>query len=212
MGWLVLFDVRLSTGMYLNPSEVCSLAERMGLTPVPTHVTVLPMGPERDEKLQDMMTAVSVLGGPVEGIVIKNYSLEHPERPGHPMTAKLVRPEFKEKHSETFCHKERSGQDHIQRIINQLKTEARWCKAIQHLREAGTLEKVEKDIGPLVREIQRDVLEEEKDWIGQQLFEIFSKDIAKGVVQGFAQYYKNILNDGMTVYQEHETTAPSQSA
>lgn len=205
--FLVLFDVHVDKEVgYMFPLCVKDIAQHLGLDWAQTlYDGPVAIGPGLDEMLQELMNSKSILGGPMEGIVIKNYTLEHPERPGHPMTAKFVRPEFKEKQEGSSPANKPSGTDKIQRIVNQLRTEARWCKAIQHLREGPGLQKMEADIGPLVREIQRDVLEEEKQWIGEQLFEIFSKEIAKGVVQGFAQYYKKILNDGMTVFQEHET-------
>jgi len=139
----------------------------------------------------------------VIGIVIKNYSRSHPESESGtaPMTAKIVAERFKEKMACRPANPKAGPDEYVQAIINSLRTEPRWLKAIQHLKEANALTNDNKDIGPLCREIQRDVLEEETDWIKQQLFDAVSKDIARGVVQGFAQFYQKILVGGPNVWQ-----------
>jgi hypothetical protein len=199
---LVLFDVRDYSGGYLTAAEKHASAAALGLEPVPVFFegSIFSVGTDSDYLQRD-----SVLGAvKVEGIVIKNYTLPHPESESGnaPMTAKIVSERFKEKQQ----HQPRSpkaGQgEHVQAIVNSLRTEARWLKAIQHLTESGTLVKAEKDIGPLVREIQKDTLGEEADWIKQKLFDAFASEIHRGVVQGFAQYYKSLLNNGMSVFQE----------
>lgn len=204
-GHLVLFDICFADcpyerglwGPYAPPSLKESVAQTLGLEPVPL-LHYGPLSPTQ-EWLGNFLQTNSVLGGcKVEGIVIKNYGLNHPksESGTAPMTAKIVSDRFKEKQA----HQPRSpkaGQDeHIEAIILSLRTEARWLKAIQHLNESGTLVKSEKDIGPLVREIQRDTLAEEEDWIKQMLFDAFASAIHRGVVQGFAEYYKTILREG----------------
>lgn len=202
-GHLVLFDVRLTTGMFLNPGEKQNIARMLGLEPVPVLYAGL-LAPTQ-EWLDGFLQSTSVLGGcKVEGIVIKNYSLPHPESQSGsaPMTAKVVSEAFKEKKCCAPRNPKQANEDLVPRLTAALRTEARWFKAIQHLKEAGQLNNEEKDIGPLVREIQRDVLDEESDWIKEKLFEEFSKGITKGVVQGFAQYYKSLLNNGMSVWQE----------
>ena len=200
-GNLVLFDVKMPSG-YADPSQKLAIAKYLGLEPVP----VLFEGTQSiGINPADYLDRESVLGGQkIEGIVIKNYTQVHPESEhGAPMTAKIVADQFKEKQQQHQPRNPKAPQgEAVQGIINALRTESRWLKAIQHLREAGQLQKDAKDIGPLVREIQRDVLEEEADWIKQQLFEAHTTEISKGVVQGFAQYYKHLLTDGMTVWQE----------
>jgi hypothetical protein len=204
---LVLFDIRTDNGTYVDSNQKRNVAEALGLEPVPVLFEGKIFSVTSDS---EYLQRDSVLGAvKVEGIVIKNYALQHPESESGtaPMTAKIVSEKFKEKQQ----HQPRSvkaGQDeHIQAIVNSLRTEARWLKAIQHLREAGQITQAEKDIGPLVREIQRDTLEEEADWIKEQLFEAFKSEIHRGVVQGFAQYYKALLNNGMSVFREMVTAS-----
>lgn len=205
-GNLVLFDIKDSDGTYVPSKSKRMTAELLGLEPVPVLFEGT-LGP-CDQLPQQLMDSVSVLGGcQIEGYVIKNYSKQHPESESGsaPMTAKVVAARFKEKQTNQPRNPKAGQGEFVQAIVNALRTESRWLKAIQHLREANQLTQAEKDIGPLVREIQRDTLEEEADWIKEQLFEAFKSEIHRGVVQGFAQYYKQILNDGMTVFQETVT-------
>ncbi len=210
-GHLVLFDVRDPDGKYL-PEEVDAWAKALGIQPVPTFYR----GPgnafykDTVAELQhcpvfDLVAHDSVLGGTkVEGVVIKNYGKQHAESESGtaPMTAKIVSEQFKERHAFKSHPKGEAGFGPIgEKLVQQLRTEARWIKAIQHLKEAQTLVNAEEDIGPLVREIQRDLLEEESDWIKQQLFDEFKQGITRGVVQGFAQYYKHLLAGEGSVWQ-----------
>jgi hypothetical protein len=208
---LVLFDAKDKDGTYLSLDAKRASADILGLEPVP----VLHFGElsPTQEWVDAFLQTDSALGGcKVEGIVIKNYALPHPESESGfaPMTAKIVSERFKEKQSSQPRNPKAGQGEHMQAIINSLRTEARWLKAIQHLREAGQLANAEKDIGPLVREIQRDTLEEEADWIKEQLFVAAKTEIHRGVVQGFAQYYKSLLNNGMSVYQEMVTAPAAQ--
>jgi hypothetical protein len=203
-GNLVLFDARDHTGRYYGPEAKRDCAMLLGLEPVP----VLFVG-DAPPLLDSFLERDSILGNvKVEGVVVKSLNLPHPERENHPMTAKYVSPKFKEKQSNALPRPDKQNPDAVQRIVNSLRTEARWLKAVQHLREAGQLQNCEKDIGPLVKEIQKDTLEEEADWIKEQLFDGFKTEIHRGVVQGFSQYYKRMLNEGTTAFQD-EVTKPS---
>lgn len=136
----------------------------------------------------------SMLGGTkLEGIVVKNYS-----RPfllgGQPMPlmcGKLVSDGFKEVNNKRQKEYKKDGD--IESIIAYLKTEARWEKAIQHLKEFNVLINEPKDIGTLLREINVDIESEEKDNIKEMLWKHFKKGILSGATRGFAEWYKNKL-------------------
>lgn len=205
-GHLVLFDASAPDGQYLCPQLVRKLAAKLGLEPTPVlfdgSATLLTEG-----RLTEFLAQVSVLGGcNMEGVVIKNYGLPHPESESGsaPLTAKLVSEKFKEVHARSPINTKAAPNDFIQSIVNCLRTEARWLKAIQHLKEAGQLTNAETDIGPLVHEIQRDCLTEEADRIKEALFKQFQKEIAGGVVRGFAQYYKAALAGGLSIWQQQQ--------
>lgn len=201
---LVLFDVRMATGDYCGRAAKEEWALQLDLELVPAFYEGRLNQFTFPAYLEDFLLRQSVLGGTqIEGIVIKNYSKSHPESESGmaPMTAKVVSDRFKEKMVCRPANPKAGPGEFVQALVNSLRTEARWLKAIQHLKEANQLQNDNRDIGPLCREIQRDVLEEEAYWIKQQLFNEFSKEVAKGVVQGFAQFYQKLLVEGPSVWQ-----------
>lgn len=205
---LVLFDVRDHTGTYVSSAVKIEWALRLELEPVPTFANCGTVTQFTFPALQvELLEKESALGGvKLEGFVIKNYSKPHPESASgkSPMTAKVVADRFKEKMACRPCNPKAGPGEFVQSLVNSLRTESRWLKAIQHLKESNQLVNDNRDIGPLCREIQRDVLEEETDWIKQQLFDEFSKEIAKGVVNGFAQFYQKLLSNGPSVWQNEQ--------
>lgn len=139
-----------------------------------------------------MLNHESCLGGAkVEGIVVKAYGRF--TRDGKTMMGKYVSEVFKEKHVEDWKLRNPGSGDRVTQIINMLRTEARWQKAVQHLREQGVLLGEPKDIGPLIGELKRDLFEEELDWLKQRLFKEFIDDVVRGVLRGFPEWYKEKL-------------------
>jgi hypothetical protein len=187
-GFLILFDVDMGNQDYMRPKELKAEAQKIGLEVVP--MLAKTVGGVPDLALLDgLLDKDSILGGcKIEGIVLKNYdkiSLSDSKV----LMGKYVSADFKEKMKQDKSVKKST----LERIIFQLKTDARWDKAIQHLEEQGELEREPRDIGKLVREIQEDTFEEEGEWIRDTLYESFKKDIERGIVGGFAEYYKRRL-------------------
>jgi len=148
--------------------------------------------------LNDLLEKESFLGGPlVEGLVIKNYFkmqvISGLPDPYIPLTsAKYVSEKFKEKMDKN--HKEGANKiGKFQELINMYKTDARWDKAIQHLKEDGRLAGEPKDIGPLIAEIKRDITEECRDEIMVALYDIFMPQILTNAINGFPEYFKQKL-------------------
>ncbi|KKK50998.1 hypothetical protein LCGC14_3119400, partial [marine sediment metagenome] len=134
----------------------------------------------------------SILGGSkVEGIVIKNYTRFGKD--GKALMGKFVSEEFKETNKRDFNARNPSATDIKQRIIESLKTEARWNKAVQHLKEKGILEGSVKDIGNLIKEARQDIIEECEDFIKQKLYEWAKGDIMRGATGGLPEWYKEQL-------------------
>ncbi len=75
------------------------------------------------------------------------------------------------------------------------QTEARWMKAIQHLRDSGELTNTVKDIGPIIKEIQADVKREEYEIIMEQLWQMYGRDLIKETTTHFPMFYKNYLEE-----------------
>lgn len=138
-------------------------------------------------------TTQSALGGTIiEGIVIKNYTQICSIGAGtDPQFGKYVREDFKE-----ALHKEWgdiSGKNALQEFIDGFRTEARWLKAVQHLRERGELENSPRDIGKLIIEIKKDITVEEKQNIEHFLYRYFVQDFLRKAVAGMPEWYKDQL-------------------
>lgn len=106
---------------------------------------------------------------------------------------KFVSEEFKEVHRQSWAGDNPSTGDIIDNIVKGLKTQTRWDKAIQHLREAGQLSSSPKDIGPLMKEIPNDIRKECEEEIKEALFKYAWKHIGREVTRGFPEYYKQRL-------------------
>lgn len=136
------------------------------------------------ESLDTILQRPSVLGGNMEGIVIKQRGLCGPT-----IGAKYVSPDFRE----VKVVKVRSMDHDIESIIDTYRTEPRWEKAIQHLHEAEQLTGTPRDIGPLIKEIKNDIALEEKEVIKELLWNRFQKQILEGAIAGFPDFYKKTL-------------------
>lgn len=186
---LIIFDVAIGLESYLEYDDKAAEAERLGLEVVPRlHYGKI----ESFESLASLMDRESILGGcKIEGFVVKNYNLFTPDK--KIAVGKFVSEEFKEKHGTEWSSKNPSPADFIQVLTSNLRTEARWNKAIQHLREAGTLEGLPRDIGALIKEVQADIEKEEAAFISEQLYRHFWPHIRRGVTAGLPEFYKKKL-------------------
>jgi len=147
------------------------------------------------KKVFSLIEEKSYLGGAdMEGCVVKNYNKPFllGGQPISVMAGKYVSEKFKEVHK-TKWNKENTSKGKFDVFKSGFCTEARWHKAIQHLNEEGKLIGDPKDIGLLMKEIQKDVLEEEKNNITDFLWREFSKEIARTSVKGFPEFYKQYL-------------------
>ena len=140
----------------------------------------------------------------MEGIVVKNYSRPFllGDRPLPLMAGKYVSERFKEVNHRN-CKSKKNDQAKIDIFKERFRTEARWDKGIQHLRDNGKLENSPRDIGILIKEIQRDVEEEEKEHIKNFLYREFGKGIIRHSTRDFPEYYKKeILKGAFDVLKE----------
>ena len=151
-------------------------------------------GWEHLDFLKNMInTTMSFLGGvQIEGVVIKNYH-EFLELGGHeyPLFTKYVRETFKEQHDKAW--KSKSPKFTLQDYMVSFATDARWEKAIQHLRDEDRLDISPKDIGPLIKEVQKDIREECVDDIKDFLYKMFIQDLLRMSVRGLPDWYKDKL-------------------
>lgn len=185
-GHVMIFDIQIGPETYLSPEQKAEEAKRIGLECVP----VLYRGEVKTfEQFAEFLQRESVLGGcKIEGVVVKNYSVFTPEK--KIAVGKYVSEEFKEKHGIEWKKSNPTQSDVVTLLIKEYKTEARWRKAVQHLREAGTLEGSPRDIGALMKEVPDDVLKECGDEIRERLFKHFWPNIRRGITAGIPEFWK----------------------
>lgn len=190
-GGIIIFDVLPTETGYYSYQEKYEHIYPLGLEVVP----LLYEGIVSDiQILMDLLQRESCLGGVlIEGFVIKNYNDKFRLK-----IAKYVSDKFKEKHNIHFHQSGRGPTEMVSDLIKIYATTARWQKALQHLSEQGCLDNSVKDIGKLIDEIQRDVLQEEEENIKQLLFDQIKQKFLRGVVAGVAQWYKeNLINNAL---------------
>ncbi|MHB8483846.1 MAG: RNA ligase family protein [Nitrospiria bacterium] len=188
---VILFGMLKGEGYVKDYNELNREAERIGLEVVP----LLYKGEIKSfEELNKFLEVDSVLGNEkVEGVVVKNYL--SPAILGNmiiPSMGKYVRDDFKERHAKDWGPKF-SGSSKLQAFIDSFRTEARFHKAIQHLRDNGELENSPKDIGKLLKELERDTLDEEKENIKSFLYNHYKEEIVRKARSGFPEFYKELL-------------------
>ena len=186
---LVLFDVDKGNQQYFDLGEKRAIAEDLGLEAVPTVSYGLIEGPEH---IKELMQRKSFLGGEVvEGLVFKAYGRFLDD--GKTMMAKYVSESFKETHRSDWKKRHPAATDIKQHLIAMFRQPARFEKAVQHLRDAGQLQNDPRDIGPLMKELARDLLEECAGEMADELFKWAKKDVVRGVTKGFPEWYKERL-------------------
>jgi len=145
------------------------------------------------EDLLELLNHDSFLGGPkIEGFVVKNYKEMWVGGTVQPiMAGKYVSDAYKEK--ARGWSKAHTGKGKWEEYRDSFITEARWQKAVQHLREIDVLDDSPKDIGPLIKEVVRDIEEECKADIMEALWGFFGKDVLRLATRGFPEWYKRTL-------------------
>ena len=188
--WLVLFDVQKENGDYLEHIDLEFVARNLGIDIAPT-IYSGPFGemPSHD----DLIERQSFLGGTaVEGVVIKcrTKRSQYDERM---LKIKIVSDSFRERHTKDWKERNPGHLELIADIAASLRTESRYRKAVQNLRDRGELTETLKDIGPLMKILNTDLDEEETEYIKDRLFDFFRKQILRGVTKEFPQWYKEQL-------------------
>jgi len=186
---LILFDVMTGCETYLPWLKKAEEAHRLGIECVPVFAYNHIGAVRSPEEVRPLLEKESCLGGcKIEGVVVKNYARFGVDK--KILIGKFVSDEFKEKHQRAWKKSNPGPADVVEHIISELKTEARWRKAIQRLRDAGKIAGTPQDIGPLIFELSVDTKREEIDGIKEVLFEHFWPQIQRGLSGGFPEFYK----------------------
>lgn len=200
-GHIILFDINPMEETYLPYDEKHREAERLGLEVVPQMYYGMV---ENLEHFRTFLESTSCLGGQkVEGVVIKNYQRFGIDK--KVLLGKFVSEAYKEVHKSEWKAANPTNRDVVDLLVRELKTPARWNKAIEHLRDAGKLQDAPQDIGLLMKEVPTDIEKEEVDYIKQKLYDWAWPHIRRGVTGGLPEWYKEQLlikqfnNDGVHV-------------
>ena len=187
-GNFVLFDVDAGLEDRVGPYVLCDMALDLECECAPLHH----VGDVSDlEEIKALVQQGSFLGGEMEGLVFKNYNRFGID--GKMLMGKYVTDKFREAHKNDPNWKPKSNNDILTQIATRFCTEARWQKAVQHQSETASLTESPADIGPLIKEIQADVMEECGDEIAEMFMAYYAKQIRSGMVRGFPDWYKNQL-------------------
>lgn len=200
---LMVFDINPGHEEYLSYDAKADECARLGLEIVPK---VFEGVIENVEHFRSMIDRTSALGGQkVEGVVVKNYKRFGPDK--KVLMGKFVSESFKEVHAAEWKASNPTRTDIVERLIDTLRTPARWNKAVQHLRERGQIEDSPRDIGLLIKEAQADVEKECMELIAEKLAEWAMPQIRRGVVRGLPEWYKDQL-----VARQFENTEEAKAA
>jgi hypothetical protein len=186
---LMIFDINTGHEEYMPYAQKAAECARLGLEIVPlVYEGVL----DTFANFRSMIDRVSALGGQkVEGVVVKNYNRFGPDK--KVLMGKFVGEAFKEVHASEWKAANPSKTDIVDKLIDTLRTPARWNKAVQHLRERGQIEDSPRDIGLLIKEVQADIEKECMELIAEKLAEWALPQIRRGVVRGLPEHYKEEL-------------------
>jgi len=191
-GHLILFAVQYPDGEFGNWHSVADEAQSLQCDVV--YLLFQGKWSWAPSVIADFLEQESCLGGSkIEGVVVKNYAQDYSLGGQYVpfMAGKFVSEKFKEKHKvETRSN---SGKGQLEKLCEAYRNENRWAKAVQHLREAGRLEETPRDIGELIKEVKRDIQEEEREEIKERLWKIFGEEIIRNSIKGFAEWYKEQL-------------------
>lgn len=185
--YIALYGVINSKGVMFNHQEIEIVSQIFNIGYVPLLYKGLI---DNLETLKDYIGIPSMFGGcNAEGIVVKNYGQKIFFNNDEILAqGKYVTEQFKERHKDNP-----DFSDPVDRLISQFLGEPRWLKAVQRRQETSDQPLSVKDIGPLIGEISKDLADEEKEYIKEQLYNIFKKKIIQGVTRGFPEWFKERL-------------------
>ena len=172
--------------------EIEKIADLLGIDAIP----LIWSGPGGEmanvDKVKALIDKESSLGGcEMEGVVVKNYNQPFllGGQPIALMSGKFVSEKFKEVHYAKWGG-ENTSRGKWQTFKDGFKTEARWRKAVEHLRDAGELENTPRDIGKLIKEVKTDIEQEEIDNIKNFLWKEFGSELLRFASGGLPEWYK----------------------
>lgn len=190
-GHLIVFDINPEHEAYLTYEEKAAEASRIGLETVPM---IYRGKVDGLASFRQFLDRESVLGGQkIEGVVVKpvGYSLFGLDK--KVLLGKFVSEAFKEIHAGEWKKSNPGPVDVLDRIASTLHTQARWSKAVLHLRERGIIEGSPRDIGKIIAEVPADIKKECEADVKDALFAWAWPQIKRKVTAGLPEWYKDEL-------------------
>jgi len=188
----VIFDIMLD-GKYLETPEAKAFLDLVNVSDKYEFVPTLAIVQHVDINEMDNLikTTMSFLGGEfIEGVVLKNYHVYH-EEPymfGQPLFVKYVRADFRERNRDNWA---KENPNSIYTALNNvLSKKAIWDKALLHAKEDSKLTNRMQDMSFLSKDVAEDFFLENEDIVKETLFRFYKKDMARWILQGLAEYYK----------------------
>jgi hypothetical protein len=191
--YIIIFDIQTGEETYLDATDRRNECSSVGLEVVPI-LGMFGGGLLTTDILKGLLEQESFLGGvKIEGVVVKpvDYNLFGEDK--KVLMGKYVSEAFKEKHSNEWKNSNPSNGDILLNLGETYRTVPRWEKAVQHLRDAGTLENSPRDIGSIILSVKKDVQEECEDEIKDALWRWAWPHIQRKIVAGVAEWYKERL-------------------
>lgn len=186
---VILFDVTTGIETYMEYDDKAAEAERIGLEVVPRIFQGMVTDVGMFRKLIDRE---SCLGGPkMEGCVVKQYKIFGEDK--KVLLGKFVSEAFKEIHTGEWKKENPAPKDILSQLGDKFRSPARWEKALQHIRDAGLITDSPKDIALLVNEVPKDILEECREEIVDDLMKWAWPHVRRQTVGGLAEWYKQRL-------------------
>lgn len=188
-GHTVIFDVNTGHEEYLGWEAKKEEANRLGFECIPyVFKGVL----ESASSVKDLIERESFLGGAkVEGVVVKAYGMFGPDK--KVLMGKYVSEAFKEVHQGTWKANNPGATGIIEQLVASYKTDARFVKAVQRLRDEGELTNEPKDIPKIFKEVNVDIEKECIEDIKDALWAWARVKFMKGVTNDIPTWYKNRL-------------------
>lgn len=189
--FMVLFDVETDYCKFMSPAERNLEGDRLGLE-TPRSWYLGPGSLFRLDSLEQMLEGTPMLGGAmIEGVVIKNYGQFGAD--GKVLMGKHVCEKFREINNKAQRAANPTQADIISSLGDRYRSEQRWEKAIQHLRESGGLVGGPEDIGSLICEVPEDVKAECREEISEALFTWAWPRLKRTLTKGLPEWYKQKL-------------------
>lgn len=188
---IVIFDINNSLENYVSREILEEECKKIGFEPIPElfrgKIT-------SSTDLTNFLEKESFLGNQkIEGIVIKQSIVKYYGSDKKALIAKFVREDFKEVNDISFKQANPGASDILEYLASKYNNEARWKKAAQRLRDSSLLTMTAKDIGPLLKEVPKDIEKECKDEILEHLWKWAWPRISGKITKGLPEWWKQEL-------------------